>query len=188
LKINHPSFYLLIIFTCFLCSCNNSTPIPKPSAFLKLTYPKPNYSTTTDTLSYRFELSDLADFYVDTQQWGKIIYPKVNAEIHLTYKGVDGNLTRLIGDAEKLTYKHTIKAGNIEVYPYEHVQNKVYARLFNLTGDVASPIQFQVTDSVKHFVYGSLYFNTKPNFDSIQPAISYLKKDIEHLIETIEWK
>ena len=96
-------------------------------------------------------------------------------------------MIQLIKDAEKLTYKHTVKADHIEMHPFEDVEKKIYARLFTLTGDVASPIQFQVTDSIKNFIYGSLYFKTTPNYDSILPAIDYVKKDITHLIESLEW-
>ena len=187
LKIKHIVHINILLFICFACQDNSST-TPKPIAFLSLNYPKAQYLKTTEDINYQFEISDLSDFYVNANQWGKIVYPKLDAEIVLTYQPVENNLKTLIGDAEKTTYKHTIKADQIEVYPYEHLQNKVYARLFNLTGDVASPIQFQATDSIKHFLYGSLYFKTKPNYDSIQPAIDYLKKDIEHLIETIQWK
>jgi len=33
-----------------------------------------------------------------------------------------------------------------------------------------------------------LYFDVKPNFDSIYPAVVYLREDIMHLMETLEWK
>jgi gliding motility-associated lipoprotein GldD len=59
---------------------------------------------------------------------------------------------------------------------------------YSIDGDAASQAQFYVTDSVKHFVTGSLYFNQKPNFDSIMPAASYIKSDIKRLMESLKWR
>jgi hypothetical protein len=41
---------------------------------------------------------------------------------------------------------------------------------------------------VKNVLAGALYFYTKPNYDSILPAVKYIEKDIIHLVETIEWE
>ena len=60
--------------------------------------------------------------------------------------------------------------------------------LYEVKGNVASLAQFYVTDSVNHFLTGSLYFYAKPNYDSILPAAHYLKKDIKHIMESLHWK
>ena len=35
---------------------------------------------------------------------------------------------------------------------------------------------------------GSLYFYSRPNYDSLLPALDYIEKDVIHLMETLEWK
>jgi gliding motility-associated lipoprotein GldD len=60
--------------------------------------------------------------------------------------------------------------------------------MYEITGNAASQIQFHVTDSTKNFIKGSLYFYVKPNYDSVLPAVSYIKEDVLRLIETLEWK
>jgi gliding motility-associated lipoprotein GldD len=57
-----------------------------------------------------------------------------------------------------------------------------------LEGDVPSQFQFTVTDSAKNFLRGALYFNTKVANDSLAPAIEYMKMDMMHLINTLEWR
>ena len=52
----------------------------------------------------------------------------------------------------------------------------------------ASHAQFYLTDSTRHFLTGALYFNTKPNFDSLYPAIHYVRKDIRRIMETLRWQ
>ena len=59
---------------------------------------------------------------------------------------------------------------------------------YMINGDAATQSQFYVTDSINHFVTGSLYFNSKPNFDSIYPAAVYLRNDIRVIMESIQWK
>jgi gliding motility-associated lipoprotein GldD len=59
---------------------------------------------------------------------------------------------------------------------------------YQVGGNAATNAQFYLTDSIHHFVTGSMYFYAKPNFDSILPAADYVKKDIRHIMETMKWK
>ena len=117
-----------------------------------------------------------------------IEYPNLNATINLTYRQVENNLDELFIESEKLTFNHAIKADGISSIPFDNAVKKVYGSMYEVSGNAASPIQFHITDSTKNFITGAVYFNVQPNYDSILPAISYLQKDIKHLMETIEWK
>ena len=66
--------------------------------------------------------------------------------------------------------------------------HKVYGMYYMINGDAATQSQFYVTDSTNHFLKGALYFEVKPNFDSIYPAVKYLRDDIRTLMETISWE
>ena len=59
---------------------------------------------------------------------------------------------------------------------------------FTLKGNTATANQFFITDSVKHFLRGALYFSATPNADSLQPVNNFLKTDVEHLINTLKFK
>ena len=63
----------------------------------------------------------------------------------------------------------------------------VYGRIYNIGGNAASSYQFYLTDSNKHFLRAALYFENKPNVDSMGIVIDFIKKDVDHLIETFEW-
>ena len=67
-------------------------------------------------------------------------------------------------------------------------KEKVYGTLFSVVGNAASQFQFFLTDSSNNFLVGSLYFYSKPNYDSLYPAIKYIEKDIFHLFNTLKWK
>ena len=141
-----------------------------------------------ENYAYSFEYSSKAHIVQKKNQWLDIFYPELNATLVLSYMPVNNNLRLLLRDAEKLTFKHMIKADDIQAVPYENPNSKVYGKLFEVYGDAATQIQFHATDSVRNFMTGALYFYAKPNYDSIMPAVHYLKKDVIRLMETLEWK
>ena len=67
-------------------------------------------------------------------------------------------------------------------------KRKVYGTYYTIRGSAASPVQFYVTDSSRHFLRGSLYFYAVPQPDSIAPVLDFLTADIDRLVETIQWK
>ena len=117
-----------------------------------------------------------------------MVIPRLNGKIHLSYKPVGDQLNELITDCRELVYKHTVKAHGIEETPFIVRDEKRFGMIYDLKGDVASAVQFFITDSTDHFLRGSLYFNSRPNRDSLNPVIDFLREDIIHLIETTRWK
>lgn len=109
--------------------------------------------------------------------------------MHITYKPVNNNLELLkeyVDDSYRLTAKHQIKAYSIDEVLVSTPSGKT-AVIEEIEGEVPSQFQFTVTDSTRHFLRGALYFNTKVQNDSLAPAIEYVKKDIMHMINTLEW-
>ena len=177
-------FPLLIIFTFIAC---NEESLPKPKAFLRLNYDTTNYKSIHSGCPYIFELSNIANAEFNDKCWVNIKYPTLKATLNMTYRPVENNLNELLRESEKLTYNHTIKADGISTLPYENDDKQTFGSISEVTGNAASPIQFYLTDSTKHFITGALYFDVQPNYDSILPAVKYLEKDIKHLMETLEW-
>lgn len=181
-----------VLFSLFIYSCGDD-PLPKPEAFLRLDYPQPVYHEVKSQLPFSFEKNTISAPVDSIKQVGNlkgidIKYPGLKATIYLTYKGVTkDNLKSLLRDAQNLTQKHTIKADEISSTIFENEEARVYGMLYEVGGDAASQSQFYVTDSLNHFLSGSLYFYAKPNYDSIYPASEYLKADIKHLMESIKW-
>lgn len=180
--------YVLLIF-CFLglASCNEEVVI-KPKALLHLQYPEPVYVSPKLDCPFNFVYNAQADIKTKDNCWLDLVYPTMKATIHLTYRPVENNIDSLLYDAQKLTYDHTIKASSIYEQPRVDSISKVYGMLYMINGNAATSTQFYVTDSTKHFVTGSLYFKSKPNFDSILPAISYIREDVRRIMETIKWE
>lgn len=121
--------------------------------------------------------------------WFNIEFPAYKAKIYLTYKDVKGDLDSLLNQSYDLNVKyHVSKADAINEHVYSNKENKVYGILYDLKGNTASAVEFYVTDSVSHYLRGSLYFASEPNADSLAPVIDFFREDIMHLIETLKWK
>lgn len=176
---------LIVLFT--LASCGEDI-LPKPKGYLSLTYPDNSYKSLSLERPYSFKVSEFSVLEDEKKNWLKIKYPKLKASIDITYRSVDGNLKELLTESEKLVYKHAVKAEEILTKNFENFEKRVFGSMQEISGNAASQIQFQLTDSTHNFIKGALFFYTKPNYDSILPAVDYIKKDIIQLIETLEWK
>lgn len=169
--------------------------LPKPLGYNRLILPDHAYRPLPDSLPYFFEFSQHATLLKDTssiseKDWVEIYYPSLKANIHITYKAINNNeklLKEFLNDAYTLTSKHQIKAYAINELISKTPSGKT-AVIAELEGEVPSQFQVTVTDSTRHFLRAALYFNTKVANDSLQPAIEYMKKDMMHLINTLEWK
>lgn len=181
------SLFLVFVFSLLLTGCKDDV-LPKPASQLRLEYPLANYTQFENHCPFTFNMNSDAVIKEDGNCGFSITYPKMKATLYLTYKPVSGNLNNLLRDAQKLTYEHVIKADDILEQPFINQEKKVYGMFYQVGGNAATNSQFYVTDSVKHFITGSVYFYAKPNFDSIMPAASYIKNDMQTLMESLEWK
>lgn len=176
--------FLLLIS---ISSCSDENVLPKPNAMLRLEYDRPT-AQNIEVDHFRFESNKQA--LVNQKNSRSIIveYPEMKAAIFMSYRMVNNDVKNLIADAQKLSYEHAAKADGIRPRAYEDEENNVYGVFYEVSGDAASQAQFYVTDSLNHFVTGSLYFKTKPNYDSIYPAAIYLQQDMGRIMESLRWK
>ncbi|WGH74692.1 gliding motility lipoprotein GldD [Tenacibaculum tangerinum] len=180
--------FFLLISILFLISCGEET-LPKPKGYLSLEYPDKAYKKINLYRPYIFEINNIAKSKDLPKNWMNVEYPALKASVDITYRAIEGNLRELLIESEKLVFEHAIKADQITApVEYANPNTKVYGSLYQILGNAASQVQFHATDSTKHFLKGSLFFYTKPNYDSILPAVEYIKKDMIHMMETLEWK
>lgn len=181
-------FLLILIYSC------TSDYYPKPNGYFRIDLPEKKYTVFDSAYPYTFEIPVYSMITADTdpmaeRYWINIEFPQFKGKVHLSYKQIDGNLNQYLEDTRTMVMKHIPKASAIENKVYENPVRKVYGLTYTISGTAAaSPYQFYLTDSTKNFVRGALYFNTTPNNDSLAPVIEFLKEDVNHLIETFEWK
>ena len=181
--------FLLLGVLCISCREKQA---PKPSGYFRIAFPEKSYHRLDQNYPYSFEIPDYAMVLPDKSKdaepwWINILIPQNHAEIHISYKQVDNNLHVFTEESRKLAYDHTIKASSIEEKIFMNPDDQVYGTIYFIKGNAASPFQFYLTDSSRHFLRGSLYIRATPNIDSLKPVIEFLEADAIRLIETLEW-
>ena len=192
-------FLTILFFSALLFSCDDDpVAVPKPRGYPKIIFPKRAYQPfDKDYCNLVFEYPTYAqiqkhDNFLGEQQkndcWFDIFVPQFDAKIYCTYSPINQETTleKLKNDAFELAQKHNIKAKYIEEIKIA-TPNGVHGFAFNLEGEVASPFQFYLTDDTNNFIRGSLYFNSEVAPDSLAPALDFLKKDVEHMINTLKF-
>ncbi len=195
----------------------NSNYTPRPEGYFSIELPEHQYQLFNQPdFPYQFEYPVYAKVVRDTSffgeapenpYWINIDFPSLNGRIYVSYNIIGGKalykikgpggeyrdslavntFANLIDGSYKLTYKHSSKASSIEDSLLENPAG-VHGVYFKVGGNAATANQFFVTDSVRNFLRGALYFDTTPNEDSLMPVNQFLKQDMLHLIETFRWK
>lgn len=180
---------ILLLFTILIFTSCQDEVIIKPKAQLRLDYPLANYENAVTDFTYQFQKNKEAILLKKRNNALNLYYPTMKATLYLTYQEVgENNLDSLLRDAQKLAYDHAVKAESIPEQPFVNLDNDVYGMFYMINGNAATQAEFYATDSLQHFLNGALYFDVKPNFDSIYPAVMYLRNDMRIIMETLEWK
>jgi gliding motility-associated lipoprotein GldD len=191
------NFTIQLFLTCVafagIASCGEEEYSPKPRAYFRIDLPKKEYKQLKTDCPFSFDYPIYSEVRFDNRPnaepcWMNVEYPRFNGTIHLSYKNIENNLEQYLEDARSLTYKHISRATDIRESLIVNEEAKVYGIIYDVKGDAASHVQFYMTDSLEHFIRGSLYFNVPPNQDSIAPVLNFIRKDITHMIETFGWK
>ncbi|MEI8109799.1 MAG: hypothetical protein WCH59_02325 [Chitinophagia bacterium] len=188
---------MLAIILYMVASCN-STYTPKPTGYFNIRFPERAYKTFNEPgYPYTFEypvyasvIKDSTFFGEPTENpwWINVDFPAFNGKIYISYKSIGSNrLDTLIKDAYRLTGKHSTMAYSIEDTAFV-TPNNVSGVYFTVGGNVATAHQFFVTDSVRHFLRGALYFDATPNADSLGIVNEFLLTDLKHLVNTLQWR
>ena len=115
---------------------------------------------------------------------------EIDGDIHFQYAKIDS--TNTLSNLLNVTFAkidfHKIRARQMLDTNFIFKDKKVYGSFFEFIGNSATNFQFYLTDSTNHFVRSELLIRRKPNYDSLQPTLHYIKKDLYHLINTFNWK
>lgn len=182
--------YILLLSLLVMIACSFPS---KQKKIVKVEYPKAEYASSTDSLPFTFDLSNQAKLTWQKNKPGEyfcnIDYPFLNARLYCTYHRITSDKFRVFAEeSRKMAYQHTAVATGIKEKAYANDQAHRYGILYDIQGNVATPIQVALTDSNHYFFNASLYFNMTPNADSIAPAVNYIRKDIIRMMESFTVK
>lgn len=173
-------------------------PLPKPRMYPKVEWPERNtviFDTTGCPFTFDypdyFEYSRDISFFdepVTDLCWFNLHTSSLNSTLHFSYYPIrsSDDFDKYINDAFQMAGEHNIKASSRKESLIE--SPGLSGLIFEIDGPVASPLQFYMTDSTRHFLRASLYFDAKVNPDSTSVVFDFLKQDINMLIESFHWK
>jgi len=178
---------LFITLTMLFVSCSENY-IPKPLGYHRIDLSEKEYFPYDSECAHQFLRPKNVNIVKGMNScWYSIEYPSHNATIYITYKKLNSNLERIIDESHKLAYDHGVRSDGITEQVYANDINRAYGVLYDIQGNTASNLQFFLTDSIEHFLRGSLYFNETPNADSLLPVKQYIKEDFITLMESLKW-
>ena len=205
----------MLLWVAGIGSCN-SPYVSKKRGYFKIDFPEHAYRRFDEAgLPYSFEYPVYAKVTRDTtyfdnnpenDYWRNIDFPEFHGRVFLSYKRIGGQalykikqngiykdtlavnvFDKMVADAFTLTNKNDVVANSIKD-SLIRTPNGISGVFFSVGGNAATARQFFLTDSVKHFLRGALYFDSTPNSDSLEPVHGFLQKDLEHMINTFLWR
>ncbi len=186
-------YFILVLAVFTLIACEEENYVPKPPTYLRLDLPEHAYAAYEDDCPYILETPEIYTVKPVNDENGATCHKDIdlgplNGSVHLSYIEMTDPLSAYVNFVNDKIDEHKVMASAINDWKILVPENDVYCTFFELQGDVASPFQFYLTDSVDQFVSGVVYFNSVPNYDSLKPSLDYLKVDLEHMINSFKWK
>ncbi len=213
-NIQHSTFIIALLL--FLASCN-SPYVSKKRGYYHIDLPKRGYQKFERAgFPYSFEYPVYANIIQDSTYfdsnpenpyWINIDFPSFRGRVFLSYKMIGGNalykikqpggkykdslgansFDKMVADAFTLTNKNDVVSSSIKD-SLIHTPNNISGVFFKVGGNAATAKQFFLSDTTKNFIRGALYFDVTPNADSLKPVQDFLQADLEHIINTFQWK
>lgn len=189
---------LLLLCGVLVMGCNSDYSAGKRKGYFAINFPEKKYQPFNQPgYPYTFEYPVYATVTKDTtffddkagDWWINIDVPQFAGRIYVSYKAIGSanDFDSLVRDGFKMAYKQHVDVSTGINEQRILTPNKVEGIYFDLGGNTATANQFFLTDSTKHFLRGALYFDAAPNADSLGVVNDFLKKDLQHLINTLKW-
>ncbi len=216
LTFSKPVSVLSLIFLLVFSTGCNSPYVSKKRGYFHIELPQRSYQQfNMPGFPYSFEYPTYAKIVKDSTYfdsnpenpyWINIDFPQFHGRIFLSYKTIGGKalykikqrdgsykdslgtnvFDRMVNDAFTLTNKNNVVSNSINDSLIS-TPHGVHGVFFKVGGNAATAKQFFLSDTVKHFIRGALYFDVTPNADSLKPVQDFLQVDMEHMINTFRW-
>ncbi len=175
-----------LILLLIVVGCNNDYILPKPKAFLFKQFKNQEYYNFDSKCGFSFIVNKYS--IIDSNECNLKIYnPYLKSTIFFTKVNIDNNIMLIQKDFDKKLKENSKNAFYVKSSEYVNSNKKIYAKYFTFSGDTPSNIQFFITDSISKYITGSLFFESKPNYDSLLPSIEFTNNEIRKLIQSFNW-
>jgi len=193
----HVLLYFFVVVLLLGCKEEQAL-MPKPRMYPRVEFPEKTYTDFVNTdCDFSFKIPTYANIEKETKFfdedpihpcWFDIDIPQLNGKIHCSYFPINNQqeFEGLVEDAYDFISKHNQKANYRDEVVIQK-PNDVSGIIFEMSGEVATPVQFFLTDSTQHYLRGSVYFYSQVDPDSMAVVYDFVKEDVAKLIESFEW-
>lgn len=183
--------FLLLLLT----GCTDD-PVPKPRGYFRIDLPTGTNAPSPPVCPFTADIPSYAKLLpgkgmageAEGACWSNLVFPGQRAVVNMTWRQIKGDLPELIEDAHAFKAKHEQMATRIKTEEVVRDSARVFGTLFSVDGNVASPMVFYLTDSSSNFLYGALYFDVRPNADSLAPVTERIRADIQRFAKSLHWQ
>ncbi len=193
-------YFVMFLTPCalYLVACNSDYSVGKKKGYFHIDFPEKKYQLFNQPgYPYTFEYPLYAQVTKDStffddkagDWWVNVDIPQFAGRIYISYKSIGerNKFDSLVSDGFKMAYKQHVDVSTGIEEARIQTPNNVGGMYFSLGGNTATANQFFLTDTFRHFLRGALYFDATPNTDSLGIVNEFLRKDLQHLINTLKW-
>ncbi|MDC3077299.1 hypothetical protein OA327_01125 [Flavobacteriales bacterium] len=177
----------IIFFALIVYSCNNNINLPKQKAYFAPEFEIPTYKKISLDCNYSFNINSQSSINNIKNCNYEIYYKNLNAKIFINQIVLSNSIERVVNTFNQKINENSRLSDQIIQSDYINVDKKIYSKLYSFVGNSPSNIQFYVTNQTDKFLTGSLFFETKPNYDSLFPYIDYIRNDIKKMVDSFRW-
>ena len=177
----------IIFFALIVYSCNNNVNLPKQKAYFAPEFEIPTYKKIYSDCNYSFNINSQASINNIKNCNYEIYYKNLNAKIFINQIVLSNSIERVVNTFNQKINENSRLSDQIIQSDYVNIDKKIYSKLYSFVGNSPSNIQFYVTNQTDKFLTGSLFFETKPNYDSLFPYIDYIRNDIKKMVDSFSW-
>jgi gliding motility-associated lipoprotein GldD len=171
--------------------CQPPASPPKPRGFHRLIFPEKAYRRFENPncpFSFEYPVYGELELGRIDSCFLNIYFPQFKSRWHITSRFFDNrkvNLDYTLEDHRAVVYHHAQKG---IIYEKPIATPYGFGKLYELEGEVPTYLQVYFTDSTRYAFLAHCYFNSSEKNDSLAPVIQFLRKDVQHLIQTLRWK
>lgn len=183
---------IIISMVIIAAGCQRDPMIPRPRAYPRIEYPQQGMQEfRQEACPFTFQFPKYASINSKEDQpcWFNVDMPAFKAKLHCSYVPIKSQeeYEGLVLDVFRIAEKINARANYMEEAPIRNSYG-VGGLEFTWTGAAASPLHFFLTDSTNHFFKAALYFEAEVKPDSLAPIVQFVRKDMDQLIESFQWK
>ena len=171
------------------CTAHQDKPVPRPTAFPRVTDPGAEY-VVVDSVPVQFEVNSAAELTRPRPDWLNIRYPQWNVTVHVSLTPVEPSEFESALD-NRMQRLH-LNIASLSVTDETEFETPDFSSVLLSSPDSRStPLQFIAAGDSTMIISGVAFFeNVTPDasVDSLAPIVKYIRRDLTHTLTNLSYR